>query len=56
MPRCGDNIMYLNVCRYVTWALENKLIEDISGIKNKLILCFNLMIKDLSYSSSKSKS
>ena len=51
MPRSDDNFVYLNVCRYVTWALENKLIEDISGIKNKLILWVNLMIKDLSFSS-----
>jgi len=47
--------VYLNVYQYVTWALENELIEDISGIQNKLILWVNLMIKDLSFSSSVGK-
>jgi hypothetical protein len=36
--------VYLNVFQNVTWALENELIEDISGIENKLILWVNLMI------------
>jgi len=34
----------LNIYQYVTWALENELNENISGIKNKLILWVNLMI------------
>jgi hypothetical protein len=35
MSRSDDKIVYLNVCQYVTWALESELIEDISGFKNK---------------------
>jgi hypothetical protein len=44
--------MYLDVYQHVTWAFENRLNKNISGIKNKLILWVNLMIKDLSFSSS----
>jgi hypothetical protein len=38
MSRSDDKIAYLNVCQYVTWALENELIEELSGFKIKLIL------------------
>ena len=38
MPRSDDNIVYLNVCQYVTWAHEIKLIEDISGTKNNIYI------------------
>jgi hypothetical protein len=48
--------VFLNVYQYVTWALENELLGDISGIENKLILWVTLIIKDLSYSSSMGKS
>jgi hypothetical protein len=48
--------VYLNVYQYVRWALENELIEDTSGIKNKLIMWVNLMSKDLSCSSRMGKS
>jgi hypothetical protein len=55
MSRSDDNIVYQSVYQYVTWALENELIEDISGIENKLILWVNLVIKELSCSSSMGK-
>jgi hypothetical protein len=41
MSRSDDNIAYLNVCQYVTWALESELIEDLAGFKIKLILWVN---------------
>ena len=56
MSRSDDKNVYLNVYHYVTLALENELIEDISGVKDKLILWVNLMIKGLSYSSAMGKS
>jgi hypothetical protein len=56
MSRSDDNIVYLIDYQYVTWALEIELIEDISGTKNKLIMSVNLMITDLSFSSSMGKS
>jgi hypothetical protein len=46
----------LKCLQYVTWAFENTLFEDTSGIENKLILCVNTKIKDLSCSSSVRKS
>jgi len=48
--------VYLNVYHCVTWAVENDLFEDKSGIQNKLILWLNQMIKDLICSSSVGKS
>jgi len=48
--------VYLNVYQYVTWALENELVEDKAGNQTKLILWVNQMIKDLTCSSSMGKS
>jgi hypothetical protein len=44
--------MFISMSR----ALENELIENISSITNKLILGFNVKIKDLSFSSNAGKS